>query len=334
MLPQLRTEGTRGLSARFAVMKFYMIAPLAASALAIAACSSPNETEAGASQQSAEKVSAADTDNFTDREGYDDDASAAKAEATEADGKLTVTLPTGITGEMLGEADPEMIAVQVLLDRGRHSPGVIDGLGGGNTDRAIEYYRKAMDLAPGTQVDAELKTALFKEHGGDIFRSYTVTQKDAGTAFKVLPEDFPAMSKMDALGYETAEEMLAERFHMDVDFLKMLNPGADFAKAGTKLNIVSHGKRDFSAAIAKIEVRKADNLVVALDEAGDILVSYPATIGSGDFPSPSGSMKISAVAPEPNYTFDPESQDWGPDKTFHPAARPEQSGGGNLDRSG
>ena len=297
-------------------MRKYLLAPIALSALTLAACSS-GEGDAAA-QAPAETASLAneESDNFTDRDGYDDERSAAEAEATETDGTLAVTMPDGVTTEMLGERKPEMIAVQVMLDKGRHSPGVIDGLGGGNTDRAIRYYRKSKGMKDGTQVDAELKKALFAEHGGDVFRTYTVTQKDASYDFADLPSDYPGMSEQDRLGYESAEEMLAERFHMDVDFLKALNPDADFAKAGTKLNIVSHGKRDFGADIAKIEVRKSDDMVVALDKGGKILVSYPATIGSSDFPSPSGSMEVSAVAPKPNYTFDPQSQDWGPDKTF------------------
>ncbi len=291
---------------------------IAASTLALAACSSGGDTDTQTDTEQTDTAAAndADLDNFTDREGYDDERTASAEEATESNGTLTVKLPDGVTQKMLGERDMEMIAVQVMLDRGRHSPGVIDGLGGGNTDRAIQYYRKSKNMADGTKVDAELKTALFEEHGGDVFRSYTVTQRDASTNFQPVPEDFPGMAEMDELGYETAEEMLAERFHMDVDFLKALNPNADFAKAGTKLNIVSHGNRDFSGDIAKIEVRKSDDMVVALDGSGNILVSYPATIGSSKFPSPSGSMKVSAIAPEPNYTFDPESQEWGPDKTF------------------
>ncbi|MGB3739187.1 MAG: L,D-transpeptidase [Pontixanthobacter sp.] len=309
-------------------MKTIILAPLAVSALAIAACSSGGDD--AAAQPPIEETASQDTqtDNFTDRGGYDDDASAAQAEATEKDGVLSVTMPDDVTSKMLGERDPEMIAVQVMLDKGRHSPGVIDGLGGRNTDRAIQYYRKSKGMKDGTKVDAELKKALFEEHGGDVFRSYTVTQKDASYDFVELPSDYPGMSEMDSLGYESAEEMLAERFHMDVDFLKALNPDADFAKAGTKLNIVSHGKREFGGDIAKIEVRKSDDMVVALDKSGKILVSYPATIGSSDFPSPSGSMKVSAVAPEPNYTFDPESQDWGPDKTFVLPAGPNNPVGG------
>ena len=124
------------------------------------------------------------------------------------------------------------------------------------------------------------------------------------------------MADMDKLGYETALEMLAERFHMDQDFLEALNPDVDFSEAGTELVIVSHGDGELVGDIAKIEVRGGDDRLVALDDAGEILASYPATIGSTRFPSPSGTMEVTAVAPEPNYTFKGDVQNWGPDGTY------------------
>ena len=54
----------------------------------------------------------------------------------------------------------------------------------------------------------------------------------------------------------------------------------------------------------------------ALDEAGNMVASFPASIGSVEFPSPSGTMKVNAIAPEPNYTFDGDKQEWGPDGTY------------------
>ena len=57
-------------------------------------------------------------------------------------------------------------------------------------------------------------------------------------------------------------------------------------------------------------------LLIAKNEAGDIVASYPATIGSSRFPSPSGTMEVVAVAPEPNYTFTSEGREWGPEGTY------------------
>ena len=302
-------------------MKHLLFASLAVTALTLTACSGSDDAETDAATETG--TAAVDTSaddeigaNWASREGYDSDAEASREEASEQGGTLSLTLPDGVTQAMLGERTKRMIAVQVLLDKSNHSPGVIDGREGANTNRAIRYYREANGLAAGEGIDGELISALLDNHGGDVFRTYTVTEKDAATEFSDVPEEFPDMAKKDALGYESAREMLAERFHMDEDFLAALNPDADFAKAGTKLVIVSHGDDRIDADIAKVEVRKGEATVVGLDQAGKVLVSFPATIGSSDFPSPSGRMKVAAIAPEPNYTFDPDDQDWGPDETF------------------
>lgn len=55
---------------------------------------------------------------------------------------------------------------------------------------------------------------------------------------------------------------------------------------------------------------------------GKLLASYPATIGSDRFPSPSGSMEVRAIAAEPIYYFDPTGRDWGPDEKLTIAAGP------------
>ena len=230
-------------------------------------------------------------------------------------GPLNLELPDGVSKADLGKRDVQMIALQVMLDRSRHSPGVIDGYGGGNTDRAIAAYRKANGLS-GNGIDRDLFKSLLDTQSGDVFRTYTITQDDLNYDFVDVPSDFAAKAKLEKLNYETPLEMLAERFHMDQEFLKALNPNTDFSRAGATINIVSYGDETLEGQIAKIEVRKGEGAVVALDADGNMLASYPATIGSSDFPSPSGSMTVNAIAPAPNYTFDAEQQNWGPDETL------------------
>lgn len=241
---------------------------------------------------------------------------------------LSVSFPDGVTQDMLGSRQKQVIAVQVMLDRSRHSPGVIDGYMGGNTRRAIGYYRQANDLPSGQEIDGTLVKSLLDSQGGDIFRTYTITEEDVSRTWSDIPSDFAELAKLDNLGYKSPQEMLAERFHMDQEFLRALNSDADFGKAGTELAIVSHGDEALSAKIARIEVRKGDKAVVALDSSGKLLASYPATIGSSEFPSPSGKMEVAAIAAEPKYYFDPEDQNWGPDKRLVIAAGPNNPIGG------
>ncbi len=229
---------------------------------------------------------------------------------------------------MLGKRTLETIALQVMLDRSRHSPGVIDGRMGENTRRAIRYYRQANGLPESSSVDKELLNSLVETQSGDVFRTYTITDEDVSHQFSDIPDDLAAKAKVDQLGYQNPVEMFGERFHMDQGFLKTLNPDADFGKSGTKIVIVSHGDEKLSADIARIEVRKADNTVAALDASGKLVASYPSTIGSDEFPSPSGEMQVTAIATEPKYYFTPKSQDWGPDKRLTIAAGPNNPIGG------
>ena len=294
-------------------MKTFQIASLALSAALLTACgSSEDESAADAERQAGAERPA----EQPERDGYDDPETASEAEARLVDGKVELSLPDGVTQEMMGERTAKMLAVQAMLDRTAHAPGVIDGFGGGNTDTAIRYFREAHGMSASGGVDTKFLEALFDETGGDIFRTYTVTEKDVAGSFDKMPDEFPQMAEMDKLGYETPLEMLAERFHMDRDFLKALNPDADFGKAGTKLVIVSHGDGAVQGEVAKIEVRGGDDRLVVMDDVGKILATYPATIGSTRFPSPSGTMKVTAIAPAANYTFKGDVQEWGPEGTY------------------
>ncbi len=222
----------------------------------------------------------------------------------------------------------DVFIAQVMLDRSRHSPGVIDGYMGGNTRRAISYFRKQAGLPEGDGVDADLLSALADAHGGEALTRYTITKEDLSYSFRKVPSSMSAMAKTERVGWETPLEMLADRFHVDMDFLAALNPDADFASAGTVILVPSRGEEQLNGKVERIEVRKSDGSVVAFGADGKVLASYPATIGSDQFPSPSGSMQVTAVAPDANYTFSPSSHDWGPDKSFVIPAGPNNPVGG------
>lgn len=221
-----------------------------------------------------------------------------------------------------GKRSRDVLDAQVLLDRAHFSPGVIDGYPGGNTRRAIEAYQQANGMAVTGDVDAGLLAALRSAHTGEIFARYTITDADAAGPFRTVPAGMEAMAELDSLGYETAAEALAERFHMARAFLETLNPGVDFAKQGAEIIVVALQDRALDAKVARIEVDAARARLRAYGSDGRLLASYPATVGSNQFPSPSGSMNVRALAPEPKYYFSPEGREWGPDRNLTIAAGP------------
>ena len=221
---------------------------------------------------------------------------------------------THLDAALAGERSREVLAVQVLLDRSRHSPGVIDGFMGGNTLRAIRYYREAHGLPAEGGIDQELLQSLAESQTGKVLERYTITPEDVEGPFYRVPDSMAEMAELERVGWEAPQELLADKFHMDQSLLQALNPGIDFSRAGARITVVAHGKETLPSDIARIEIRKSDNSVVAFDAQGTIMASYPATVGSGQFPSPSGTMEVTAIAPDANYTFDPSGREWGPDQ--------------------
>jgi lipoprotein-anchoring transpeptidase ErfK/SrfK len=136
-----------------------------------------------------------------------------------------------------------------------------------------------------------------------------------------------AQASLKHLGFETAAEALAEKFHMSQAFLKQLNPEATFA-VGETIKVVRPGNNELGSKVARIEVDKGRSEVRAFDRSGKLLASYPGTIGSDRFPSPDGSMEVRAVAPAPTYYFDPAGREWGPGKRLTIAAGPNNPVGG------
>lgn len=241
--------------------------------------------------------------------------------AAQSAAKVEAELPSG--------ADIDVLTAQVLLDRTRFSPGVIDGRMGGNTARAIRAFQRARELEVVGNVSSALLDRLRSENenGEPVLRRHKLTQEDVSGPFVDLPGGFEEQARLDRLGYSSAIEKLAETFHMAESFLKALNPGASFA-AGEEIWIAAPGESGLGAKVARIEIDKGTSGLRALDADGKVLAVYPATIGSGEFPSPSGSMEVRAVAPEAIYYFDPEGRDWGPDKRLEIAAGPNNPVGG------
>lgn len=201
-------------------------------------------------------------------------------------------------------AREEIAALQVLLDRGGASPGVIDGRFGSNVDKALAAYREITGN-PLKSTDAVGITEALANSGGDAFASYTITPEDAaGPYVASIPEDYSQKAQLERMAFTSVTEAIAERFHMDENYLKAINPGVNFNRPGTIIKVANFG-RLVSKPVARILADKAKKQVFAYGEDGNLVAAYPATIGSNDTPSPSGIHAVSRIAVNPNYTYNP-----------------------------
>jgi lipoprotein-anchoring transpeptidase ErfK/SrfK len=199
----------------------------------------------------------------------------------------------------------EITALQVFLDREGISPGVIDGKMGQNVNKAIVAWQTMTGetLDPNNAEDILERLRL---SGGLAINSYTITAGDAaGPYVAAIPEDYSHKAQLPALSYTSTVEMLAEKFHMDEAYLRELNPGVDFTIPGTIIKVIEPGPAK-TGSVTRIVADKALKQVFAYGADGNLVAAYPASIGSTDTPSPSGTVTIERIALNPGYTYNPK----------------------------
>ena len=214
------------------------------------------------------------------------------------------------SGKAIADTKPTALGVrlQVLLDRAHFSPGEIDGKFGENARKALRAFAEARQLPS----SASLSDEVWKKLGADerpATAEYTITEKDvAGPFLDRLPAKMEDMKDIPRLGYTSPREELAERFHMSEDLLAMLNPGQHFDRAGKSIVIVDIGGGDIANAskASRVEVDKTRQTVKLFDKSNALIGFYPATVGSREKPSPTGTFKVTEIDPNPNYRYNPD----------------------------
>ena len=126
----------------------------------------------------------------------------------------------------IGDSQPRPIMqVQVVLDRLGFTPGVVDGKPGLSTRNAVSGFQEANGLTVTGMLDAATKAALTQYQTIPATRVVTIPADFAAGPFVKIPKGPEQQAKLTALGYESLDEKLAERFHTTVATLKLLNPG-------------------------------------------------------------------------------------------------------------
>lgn len=196
-----------------------------------------------------------------------------------------------------------LVRIQVLLDRAHFSPGVIDGFDGENVTKAVSAYQAAVGLPVNGRADNALLEILSAADSDVVLSAYTITAEDVRGPFAPVPRDLEAMSTMATVGFESPAELIAEKFHMDIDLLRTLNPSANFSAPGTELVVTKAGS-GLATTVAAIEIDKPGRALRAYDKEGALVAYYPATIGSDAAPAPTGAYKVRAIAFDPTYSYD------------------------------
>ncbi|MCI0744732.1 MAG: L,D-transpeptidase [Verrucomicrobia subdivision 3 bacterium] len=220
----------------------------------------------------------------------------------------TIALPTNVL---------RVVELQTALIREGISPGPIDGLFGAQTAAALRAFQQKRALTVTGRMDETTRTNLPPIE--PLFVSYTVMSNDIDRLV-TIPSTWVGKSLLPALDYEAVLELVAEKHQTHTKLVQRINPALNWTNIaeGAIILVPNAQYPPVSAKAALLRIGLSERTLQAFDAATNLLVHFPCSIAQRVEKRPVGELRVSSIAENPNYTFDPaifpespEAQDLG-----------------------
>jgi hypothetical protein len=198
------------------------------------------------------------------------------------------------------------LALQIALEREGFSPGLLDGKPGLKTTLALRDFQKAHGLSVTGRADEATREALDLDSTDGVV-AYTISAEDEQKVTGPLPTSWNDRAAMDLLGYVDLADAVAERFHTKLETLQLLNPSGTFARlrVGQSLKVPAAQVKSLPR-ISALEINLSEKTIRAFDRDDVQVALFHCSIARDKAKRPAGEARVSVMAMDPNYTFDPK----------------------------
>jgi len=199
----------------------------------------------------------------------------------------------------------DTLALQVHLDRLNISCNCVDGVWGSKTATALMTWQ----LLNGMEATGIPTGVILDQMGGssNVLSRYTLADADLAKIVSI-PSTWEGKSQLAEMGYQSVQEMMAERGHTSMRAVERLNPDLTWpdppAGSIVVLPACDVGKLQREAAAVRIALGRRE--VTVFDYYGKLIALFPCSIARNRLLRPSGEIHVKNTAVDPNYLYDPQ----------------------------
>ena len=197
------------------------------------------------------------------------------------------------------------LEIQVELHRRGFSCGSIDGVMGAQTASAIDAFQRSLGIRSTGTLTPETSAKLLVQK--PALMAYTLKASELATIHP-MPDTWLEKSQLASMAYTSAVEMIGERFHCNPALVKALNPTVhwDSILVGSNVIVPAVDSVVINGSAAKLEISLGARALEVVDATGRVIAHFPVSIARRVEKRPVGDLHVVVVAPDPDYTFDPD----------------------------
>ncbi|MFO7936056.1 MAG: L,D-transpeptidase [Kiritimatiellia bacterium] len=199
----------------------------------------------------------------------------------------------------------DTLALQVQLDRLNISCNCVDGVWGPRTETALMTWQ----LLKGLETNGIPTGFILERLGGssNVLTQCTVTEADQAEIV-AIPPTWEGKSRLKKMGFESIQEMMAERGHTSMRAVERLNPDLSWPDPPVGSVVVlpacEVGKLRRVAASVRISLGRRE--ITVFDYKGKLIALFPCSIARNRSQRISGEIHVKNTAVNPNYLYDPQ----------------------------